>query len=102
MQHTASAETTEKGVGKEWSDVAAMISWCHTVSLLIGFLFSLPSSAASDANTDDVIEYQWSDVRPIDMPDNLEVAQFDFVRAPKTIDDKQVFETGKSWGGGGV
>ncbi|XP_050733065.1 glycine receptor subunit alphaZ1-like isoform X1 [Eriocheir sinensis] len=52
------------------------------------------SIISSYANTDDVIEYQWDETTAIDMPDDLEIAQFDFLRDPNTVDDKQVFVTG--------
>lgn len=61
----------------------------------MGSLFSHLPPATSDANTDDVIEYQWDEDRAIDMPDDLEIAQFDFLGEPHTVDDKQVFVTGK-------
>lgn len=74
----------------------------YTGSRLMGFLFSLSLPATSDANTDDVIEYQWDETTAIDMPDDLEIAQFDFLRKPNTVDDKQVFVTGEcvcvGWG----
>ncbi|KAG7159422.1 Glycine receptor subunit alpha-2-like 7 [Homarus americanus] len=46
-----------------------------------------------DANTEDVILYDWVKERPIDLPDELEIAQFDLM-ATNTEDDTQVFVTG--------
>ncbi|XP_042239119.1 glycine receptor subunit alpha-2-like [Homarus americanus] len=51
------------------------------------------TSISSYANTEDVILYDWVKERPIDLPDELEIAQFDLM-ATNTEDDTQVFVTG--------
>ncbi|XP_042879968.1 glycine receptor subunit alpha-3-like [Penaeus japonicus] len=48
---------------------------------------------ASYANTDDVIKFRWEDSVPIDLPDNLEIAQFDLLDH-STHEIKQEFVTG--------
>ncbi|KAL7647798.1 UNVERIFIED_CONTAM: hypothetical protein RMT77_001407 [Armadillidium vulgare] len=47
---------------------------------------------ASYANTDDIIKYHWDDNKPIDMPDTLEIAQFDFIGF-KTIEQTYEYVT---------
>ncbi|XP_076029342.1 glycine receptor subunit alphaZ1-like isoform X1 [Oratosquilla oratoria] len=37
------------------------------------------TALASYANTDDIIVYKWQEKTPIDVPDNLEIAQFDLL-----------------------
>ncbi|XP_069975427.1 glutamate-gated chloride channel alpha isoform X2 [Penaeus vannamei] len=48
---------------------------------------------ASYANTDDVIKYRWEENVPIDLPDNLEIAQYDLL-GHSTHERKQEFVTG--------
>ncbi|XP_047477965.1 glycine receptor subunit alpha-3-like isoform X2 [Penaeus chinensis] len=48
---------------------------------------------ASYANTDDVIKYRWEENVPIDLPDNLEIAQYDLL-GHSTHEVKQEFVTG--------
>ncbi|XP_042879966.1 glycine receptor subunit alphaZ1-like isoform X2 [Penaeus japonicus] len=48
---------------------------------------------ASYANTDEVIDYQWADINPIDLPDQLEIAQFDLLNFT-CKDTTQVYATG--------
>ncbi|XP_064110648.1 glycine receptor subunit alpha-2-like isoform X2 [Macrobrachium nipponense] len=48
---------------------------------------------ASYANTDDVIKYHWVDDTPIDLPDELEIAQFDLLNF-ETSETTQHFVTG--------
>ncbi|KAG0713768.1 Glycine receptor subunit alphaZ1 [Chionoecetes opilio] len=47
-----------------------------------------------DANTDDVIMYEWEKNKDIDMPDGLEIAQFNLLKLPRTEGDMQVYVTG--------
>ncbi|XP_045122274.1 glycine receptor subunit alpha-3-like isoform X2 [Portunus trituberculatus] len=50
---------------------------------------------SSYANTDDVIIYEWDPEIPIDMPDELEIAQFDLLEDRRvTESDTQVYVTG--------
>lgn len=61
-------------------------------------MFYIPPSLSLgvlDANTDDVINYEWDENIPIDMPDDLEIAQFDLLSDPHTEDHTQVFVTGE-------
>ncbi|XP_069953521.1 glycine receptor subunit alpha-3 isoform X4 [Cherax quadricarinatus] len=51
------------------------------------------TSISSYANTDDVIVYKWVDVNPIDLPDQLEIAQFDLINY-STDNYTQYFVTG--------
>ncbi|XP_037786312.1 glycine receptor subunit alphaZ1-like isoform X1 [Penaeus monodon] len=50
-------------------------------------------SISSYANTEDVIDYGWASVSPIDLPDQLEIAQFDLLNFT-CKDTTQVFTTG--------
>ncbi|XP_063844108.1 glycine receptor subunit alpha-3-like isoform X1 [Scylla paramamosain] len=53
------------------------------------------SVISSYANTDDVIIYEWDQDLPIDMPDELEIAQFDLLEDRRvTESDTQVYVTG--------
>lgn len=49
---------------------------------------------SSYSNTDDVIIYEWDEEIAIDKPDDLEIAQFDFLREPVTTEGTQVYTTG--------
>lgn len=57
---------------------------------------SVPSQTAplADANTEEVIDYEWASDSPIDLPDQLEIAQFDLLNYT-CKDTTQVFTTGQ-------
>lgn len=37
-----------------------------------------------DANTDDIIKFHWNEDKPIKLPQNLEIAQFDLLETHPT------------------
>ncbi|XP_071524123.1 glycine receptor subunit alpha-2-like [Panulirus ornatus] len=55
------------------------------------------TSISSYANTEDVIQYEWVQNKPIDLPDELEVAQFDLI-SYSTESLTQTFVTGNFTG----
>ncbi|KAB7498148.1 hypothetical protein Anas_11787 [Armadillidium nasatum] len=49
------------------------------------------SKAQFDANTNSVIKYHWQSIKPIDIPENLEIAQF-ILLAHSTVEDNSSYE----------